>query len=146
MILTPQQIFETMRGAGFPPTIAVTMTAIALRESAGNPGVINNDAATGDRSYGLVQINMRNDRDARLIYEHVLDVPLDSAEPVPYDVAMEEKLLDPATNAKAAFLLWGGKNSNLAIAWYIDRGAYKQKYENNLPAAQAAALVSALGI
>ena len=36
------------------------MTAIALRESAGDPNAFNGDAATGDRSYGLWQINMRD--------------------------------------------------------------------------------------
>ena len=133
MVMTPLEIFEVMRGAGFPATVAVTMTAIALRESAGNPGVVNNDAATGDRSYGLLQINMKDPNVEKLIQGKVL---LGSA---------EEGLLDPALNAKAGFLLWGGTNANLDAAWYINRGVYKQRYENNLPLAQAAALTSALG-
>ena len=58
----------------------------------------------------------------------------------------EEGLLDPAKNAQAGFVLWGGSNANLNMAWYIDRGVYKQRYENNLPLAQAAALTSALGV
>lgn len=134
MTLTPLQIFEVMRGAGFPSTVAVTMTAIALRESAGDPNALNNDSATGDRSYGLLQINMKDPNVAALIQSKVL---LGSS---------EAGLLDPNKNAQAGYLLWGGKNSNLNVAWYINRpGPYQDRYNSHLPAAQAAALTSALG-
>ncbi len=118
-----------MHTAGFPLEVATTMTAIALRESGGNPAATNINPATGDRSYGLVQINMKDPNVAALISHHVLRG------------RAETVLLDPATNAYAAFLLWGGKNSNLNVAWYINHpGAYQQRYEAHLPAAQAAVL------
>jgi hypothetical protein len=144
MILTPAQIYGWMRGAGFPAHVAVTMTAIALRESAGDAAAYNGNTTTGDRSYGLVQINMRDPNVARLIYEDVLGIPL-AGQPVPYNPTTESQLLDPATNAKAAFALWAGRNINLDIAWYIDRpGPYQDRYNAHLPAAQAVALASSL--
>jgi len=128
MILTAAQILLYMKSAGFPETVAVTMTAIALRESAGDPNAFNGDPATGDRSYGLLQINMKSPQVAALINQTVLHG------------GDEKLLLDPATNAKAGFLLWGGNNKNLEIAWYINRGLYQTRYEAHLPAAQSAAL------
>jgi cell wall-associated NlpC family hydrolase len=54
--LTADQIYEAARAAGFSPDQAVTMTAIALAESGGNPGAHN---PHGEDSRGLWQINMR---------------------------------------------------------------------------------------
>jgi len=130
MILTADQIYALACQAGFPPHVAVTMTAIALRESAGDPAAFNGNEKTGDRSYGLWQINMFGSL----------------AEPRKkiFDITSENELLDPMVNARAAFRLWGGKNKNLSIAWYIDvdHGDYQARYEKHLPAAQAAALAA----
>jgi hypothetical protein len=96
--------------------------------------VLNDDPATGDRSYGLLQINMADPNVAALVQSKVL---LGSP---------EAGLLDPNRNAQAGFLMWGGNNSNLNVAWYINRaGPYQDRYNSHLPAAQAAALTSALG-
>lgn len=128
MILSVPQIYAVMHDAGFPPVVAVTMTAIALRESAGDPSAFNGNAATGDRSYGLLQINMRDPNVAALIEREVLKG------------GGEKLLFDPATNAKAGMLLYGGRLGNLDLAWYITRGEYRKRYESHLPAAQSAAL------
>lgn len=136
MVMSPVQIYEAMRGAAFPSVVAVTMTAVALRESSGDPSVFNNNAATGDRSYGLLQINMLSPQVNALIKANIPEVAAD-----------EKALLDPAINAKAGFLLYGGHVNNLNIAWYINHGgAYQSRYESHLPAAQAAALASSLGL
>jgi hypothetical protein len=141
MILTPLQIFETFRRAGIPVATSIALTAIALRESAGNPDVVNDNAATGDQSYGLLQINMRDSAVASLV-KAILQPPLSG----------NISLLIPAVNAAAGKLLWGGNNADLNVAWYIDRGPakpgaydYKGEYEKHLPAAVAAALASPLG-
>ena len=131
MILTPQQIFGTMRKAGFPNdievspgvSVAVCMTAIALRESGGDQYAFNGDVLTSDRSYGLLQINML----ALGAYWG------------PFGLNKERDLFKPAVNAHAGFVLWGGNNNNLNVAWYIDKPGYKEAYEAELPAAQAAA-------
>lgn len=128
-MLTPAQIYALARAAGFPPVVAVTMTAIALRESSGNPNAFNANAATGDRSYGLWQINMFQGLAAERLKL--------------FGLAHAEQLLDPATNAHAAFVLWGGNNKNLSTAWYIDKGGfYEARYNLNLPLAQAAAIAA----
>ncbi|HEY8623038.1 MAG TPA: transglycosylase SLT domain-containing protein [Casimicrobiaceae bacterium] len=130
-MLTAAQIYTLARAAGFPPVVAVTMTAIALRESSGNPNAFNGDAQTGDRSYGLWQINMAG----------TLSVPRMKA----FGINAENKLLDPATNAHAAFVLWNRSNKNLSTCWYIDHpGMYQTRYESHLPAAQAAAIAAAM--
>ena len=127
--MTTLQIFETMRKAGFPPAVAVTMTAIALRESDGDPNAFNDDKATGDESYGLLQINLLGSLAVRM---------------KSFGITEGKQLLDPATNAHAGFVLWNGNNKNLDVAWYITRDGYRQRYEAHLPAAQAAALQSSL--
>ena len=129
MILTATQIYAIARQAGFPPVVAVTMTAIALRESGGNVSAMNDNAATGDRSYGLWQINMFG--------------PLAEPRMKLFGIAEESDLLDPLTNARAARALWAGRNKNLDVAWYIEHGGdYQERYESHLPAAQAAALAA----
>jgi SLT domain-containing protein len=128
-VLTAAQIYALARAAGFPPVVAVTMTAIALRESGGNPAAFNGNAQTGDRSYGLWQINMIG----------TLSEPRLKA----FGIAREDQLLDPATNAHAAFVLWNRSYKNLSMCWYIDHpGMYQTRYESHLPAAQAAALAA----
>lgn len=127
--MSPAEIYRVALAAGFPPVVAVTMTAIALRESSGNPDVVNADAKTGDRSYGLWQINMFGE--------------LAASRMKLFGIVDEKQLLDPAVNARAAFLLWGRNNRNLSICWYIDHGgAYQARYEAHLAAAQAAALAA----
>jgi hypothetical protein len=125
-VMSVDAIYAVMRGAGFPPHVAVTMTAIALRESGGNPKAFNGNEKTGDRSYGLLQINMLDKNVAKLMEAHGIS---------------EQALTDPEANARAGFLLWSGRTHNLDLAWYINRaGPYKIRYESHLPEAQAAAL------
>lgn len=126
--MTAAEIYALARAAGFPPVVAVTMTAIALRESSGDPTAFNGNAKTGDRSYGLWQINMIG---------HLAPARMKL-----FGLTDEKQLFDPAINAHAAFLLWAGDNSNLNLAWYINRDVYEQRYESHLPAAQAAALAA----
>src|SRR5690349_4837700 len=76
--LTPVQIFQVLREAGFTPDQAVNFTAIAMAESDGNPHA-RLDTSVED-SRGLWQINLHahaNYRDANLY--------------------------DPLTNARAAY-------------------------------------------
>lgn len=98
--LTPAQIYALARGAGFDAREAEVMTAIAMRESAGNPMAHNPDRSTGDNSYGLWQINM-----------------IDSLGPQRrkgYGLTRNEDLFDPATNARAAYLLYKSRQASRA--------------------------------
>ncbi len=137
MILAPLAILQYAKAAGFEPALLPTMTAIALRESGGDPTAHNGNAATGDDSYGLWQINWKVPEIRLLLNQQ--------------GIVDASALLDPAINAKAAHLLYGGKFSNLKIAWYIydnepQHALAQARYESHLPAAQLAALHNALGL
>lgn len=119
--LNPVQIFQVATAAGFPWSTAIQMTAIALRESGGCPTAHN--PGPGEDSYGLWQINVQGN--PGILGQLGLSDPT--------------QLYDPATNAAAAFLMWGGNDANLNTAWYINQPGYSQAYLAQLPAAQAAA-------
>jgi hypothetical protein len=128
-ILTPAQIYQYAITAGFPDDppgggVATQMVAIALRESAGCPTATN--LVPPDNSWGLWQININPGANPQILAQLGLSDP--------------SQLLDPATNAAAAFSIWGGNPNNLNVAWSINAPGYSQAYQANLPAAQAAAL------
>src|SRR6476646_8169521 len=52
------ELVEIAHGAGFRGNALITACAVAMAESEGNPYAHNTNAATGDNSYGLWQINM----------------------------------------------------------------------------------------
>ena len=123
-----KDIYNLMKKVGFPAEVAVTMTAIALRESGGSPNAFNGNTTTGDRYYGLLQINMLDKNVAALLHKNNIAV------------TNEKELLDPEVNARAGFLLWGKNNNNLKLAWYITKPKYKERYESHLPEVQMVAL------
>ena len=127
-VLTAAQVYQIALNAGFPSDVATDMVAIAMRESslcptAHNPGTLG---VTED-SYGLWQINV--DANPQVVSALGLSDP--------------SQLLDPNVNAAAAYMLWGGTNANLNTVWAINKTGppyyYAEKYQANLPAAQAAA-------
>lgn len=120
--LTPTQIYQYALQAGFPTNVATQMTAIALRESSGNPSATN--LSNKEQSYGLWQINVQGN--PGLLQALGLTDP--------------SQLLDPATNARAANYLYGGNPNNLNVAWYINQPGYAEAYQQYLPVAQQAAL------
>lgn len=119
--LTPAQIYAYAKGAGFPSSTATQMTAIALRESSGYTGALNTGTAGNpETSKGLWQINVNDAGVRQLLARAGVDA---------------NNLSDPSVNAQAAYALWGGNDSNLDVAWYINRPGYKENYEKYLPAA-----------
>lgn len=120
--ITPIQAYAAARAAGFPPATARQMVAIAQRESSLNPGVVGTINAAKETSYGLWQINWKDAGIRALLQRNGITDPA--------------QLYDPATNARAAALLWGGNDNNLNTAWYINRTGnqygYAEKYQQNL--------------
>lgn len=123
--LTPAQLYQLALSAGFPPGTTInqgnagTMAAIAMKESSGCPTATN---LTGnEQSYGLWQINVQ-------------------ANPISgFGLSDPTQLLDPTTNAQAAYQLWNGSDSNLNIAWSIQDGGMNQsRYLANMATVQAA--------
>ena len=83
-----------MQSAGFSGQGLRTAYAIAERESSGRPSAFNGNAATGDLSYGLFQINMLG--------------TMGPARRKQFGIASNEALFDPSVNARAAYQMSGG--------------------------------------
>jgi hypothetical protein len=105
--------------AGFSNDEVATVVGISKRESGWRPDAYNGDAGTGDKSYGLMQINMLGS--------------LGPARREQYGLSKDEDLFDPYTNLKVAYgMSGGGSNFN---PW----GGYKGKedtYNTNMEEAR----------
>ena len=116
---TQQQLMSAAQLAmqvGFTPEQAKIMAAIAGAESTFRPGVVNDNPATGDLSYGLWQINMIG--------------ALGPGRRKQFGLSSNDDLKDPLTNAKAAKAIFDSQGFG---AW----GAYTNgSYNKYLPAAQ----------
>jgi spore coat assembly protein SafA len=115
------QLAQLFYQAGFRGENLVNIVAISMRESGGDPRAFNGNSGTGDKSYGLTQINMIG----RLGPARLQQLGISSA----------EQLFDPLTNARAAFIL-SNNGTNLS-PW----GGYKglpNTYNTDVGAARAA--------
>ena len=134
--LSVQSVYNLARNAGFPSEVARQMVAIAQRESSLEPSArcLNclkdaNGKPIEEDSIGLWQINMNPKWAAQ---RRAL-----------FGISSNEQLLNPATNAAAAYKLWGGSAANLASVWAIDRDGtfpWRTRYLgflNQLPAASS---------
>ena len=106
--LGPQELVSVLRAAGFRGEGLRLAWAIAMRESMGRPSAHNRNAATGDNSYGLFQINMIGS--------------LGTSRAAKYGLSSYSALLDPRVNARVAFLM-SGRGSNFG-AWGVGPDAY----------------------
>jgi Lysozyme like domain/NlpC/P60 family len=116
--IPPEAIYAAARQAGFSPDQAVTMTAIAMAESGGNPGAHN---STGEDSRGLWQINLSPQANGNAPWAQTLD------------------LFDPVDNARAA---WEVSRHGADIGpWTVthsDRGSRYLEYRDEAIAAALA--------
>ena len=105
---TSGQLVDYLKQAGFKGEALRKAWAVAMRESGGRPGAYNGNAATGDKSYGLFQINMIGSLGANRLKQ--------------FGLSSYDQLLDPNTNAQAAFRMSKGGTS--WGAWDIDSSGY----------------------
>lgn len=106
-----EKLLKHLQAAGFKGEGLRKAYAVAMRESGGRPDAFNGNAATGDRSYGLFQINMIGN--------------LGKARMKQLGLSSYEDLLDPLVNARAAFKMTkGGKSWG---AWDIDEHGYNYR-------------------
>lgn len=116
--LSVGQLKSLAMAAGFNDRDASIMAAIAMAESGGRSAAHNNNAATGDNSYGLWQVNMLG----RMGPERRRS----------FGIGSNEALFDPAVNASAARKVFESQGFG---AWSVFKsGAYRQY----LPAAMRA--------
>jgi hypothetical protein len=106
--LTDTELVDLLSLVGFKGNSLKTAWAVAMRESRGHPTSRNNNASTGDNSYGLFQINMIGD--------------LGAVRREKFNIEKNSDLLDPVLNAQAAFYMtargtdWG--------SWGLGPNAY----------------------
>src|SRR5918911_4541357 len=112
--LTPLQIYEVLRQAGFPPNAAVNFTAIAMAESSGRTDARLNTSAEDSR--GLWQINLHAHPNYR-----------------------NADLYDPLTNARAAYDISGGGRNLYPWSTTHHVGGHPASYERYLGVARQAA-------
>jgi len=88
---------DTLSKAGFSGSSLNMAYAIMMAESKGNARAHNGNAATGDNSYGLFQINMLGKMGPERLKQ--------------YHLSSNEDLFNPATNSRVAYeMSGGGKN------------------------------------
>lgn len=121
--LNQEEIARAARAAGFPEDKIATMTAIAMAESSGDSAALNNNPNTGDLSYGLWQINMLGDMgpERRKLF----------------GIQSNEELLDPLTNAKAAYKIYELQGYG---AWSVYKSGKYRDYMVTAKKAAASAL------
>ena len=97
IILSDSELISVLRNAGFAGSGLKMAWAIVMKESTRQPFAHNDNASTGDNSYGLFQINMRG--------------AMGPERREKFGLESNEDLFDPITNAKIAFRMSdGGKN------------------------------------
>lgn len=102
-------LIARLQRAGFRGESLRKAWAIVMRESGGNPKAYNGDSGTGDKSYGLAQINMI-DR-------------LGPARRKQYGLRSNEELLNPDTNLRVMYQMSGGGKD--FGPWAVGPHAYK---------------------
>lgn len=91
MTISQSDLYSLALQAGLPADRARVAAAIAMAESGGDPNQHNNNAATGDNSYGLWQINMLGAMGPDRIRQ--------------FGITSNNDLFNPATNAHAMAIL-----------------------------------------
>ena len=118
------KVAEVAHDAGFRDETLVTMVAIARAESGWNPRAHNDNAGTGDNSYGLWQINMIG--------------ALGPERRTLFSIDSNDELFDPATNARAAKIIHKQQGFD---AWSVFRhGTHKQFLDDALDAVKESGL------
>ena len=96
-MLEPKDLKDLLWAVGFEGTALKTAWAVARVESNGRPLALNDNIRTGDKSYGIFQINMLgqlgNDRKDK------------------FELVSNKELFDPVTNAEITYYMTkGGKD------------------------------------
>lgn len=104
-------IRSILQQAGFTGSALDTAQAIVMAESGGNAHAYNGNAATGDNSYGLFQINMLGGMGAQRRKQ--------------FELASNDALFNPLTNAEIAYHLSNGGRDFSPWSTYKS-GAYRK--------------------
>ena len=115
--LTDEELVDMLRYVGFEGKALRSACAIAKAESNGRPFAFNGNAATGDSSYGVFQINMLGE--------------LGSDRRKKFELDSNAELLNPVVNAQIALhMTKGGKDWS---SWSSVNGTRYQEWYNKYP-------------
>jgi len=96
-MLTSEELKDLLWAVGFEGSALKTAWSVARVESNGRPLALNDNKSTGDKSFGIFQINMLGD--------------LGIARKEKFDLVSNKELFDPVTNAEITYYMTnGGKN------------------------------------
>jgi hypothetical protein len=96
-MLAASDLKDLLWAVGFEGTALKTAWAIALVESNGRPLALNDNTRTGDKSYGIFQINMLGN--------------LGDDRKEKFELVSNKELFDPVTNAEITYYMTkGGKD------------------------------------
>jgi hypothetical protein len=96
-MLPAEDLKDLLWAVGFEGIALKTAWAVARVESNGRPMALNDDRSTGDKSYGIFQINMLGD--------------LGVVRKEKFDLVSNKELFDPVTNAEITYYMTkGGKD------------------------------------
>jgi hypothetical protein len=106
--LTSKELKDLLALVGFEGNSLKVAWSVVMKESRGHPTSHNKTSATGDNSYGLFQINMIGD--------------LGAIRREKFGIKKDAELLDPVTNAQAAYYMTG-RGTDFS-SWGYGSGAY----------------------
>lgn len=92
--LDGSELKSLLKAVGFEGKSLRVAWAVAMKESNGRPTAHNNNASTGDNSYGIFQINMLG------------QLGVDRQEK--FELTSNKDLYDPVTNAQIAYFMTAG--------------------------------------
>jgi hypothetical protein len=96
-MLAPEDLKDLLWAVGFEGTALKTAWAVARVESNGRPLALNDNTQTGDKSYGIFQINMLGQ--------------LGEDRKDKFELVSNKELFDPVTNAEITYYMTkGGTN------------------------------------
>ena len=109
-MLTADDLKDLLWAVGFEGTALKTAWAVARVESNGRPLALNDNTRTGDKSYGIFQINMLGE--------------LGLKRKDKFDLVSNKELFDPVTNAEITYYMTnGGKDWS---AWIASTGKARE--------------------
>lgn len=110
MAYSVAEMTSIAKSAGFDNNTAKIMGAIGMAESSGNAMAHNTNAATGDNSYGLWQINMLGS--------------MGPSRRKSFGISSNDELFNPSVNARAAYKIY--KSQGLRAWSTYSNGDYKK--------------------
>ncbi len=96
-MLAPEDLKDLLWAVGFEGIGLKTAWAVARVESNGRPMALNDNKSTGDKSYGIFQINMLGQLGVKRLEK--------------FELVSNKELFDPVTNAEITYYMTkGGKD------------------------------------